>query len=164
MGDTGSLFLGYSLSLISIEGMFKMHTVISMLVPLIIIALPLADTIFAIVRRLLAGKSPFSADRGHLHHRFIDMGFTQKETVKILYAICGILGLVAVFMCDKMFAENAIVRSIMITVLALVLFILYVQILKNPESRVNTGLVDEQAVAEAENKKQAAAEENKENK
>jgi protein-S-isoprenylcysteine O-methyltransferase Ste14 len=92
------------------------------------------------------------------------MGFTQKETVKILYAICGILGLVAVFMCDKMFTENAIVRSIMITVLALVLFLLYVQILKNPESRVNTGLVDEQAVAEAENKKQAAAEENKENK
>lgn len=164
MGDTGSLFLGYSLSLISIEGMFKMHTVISMLVPLIIFALPLADTVFAIVRRVLAGKSPFSADRGHLHHRFIDMGFTQKETVKILYAICGILGLVAVFMCDKMFTSNAIARSVMITVLALILFILYVQILKNPETRVNTGLVDEQAVAEAENKKQASAEENKEKK
>ena len=164
MGDTGSLFLGYSLSLISIEGMFKMHTLISMLVPLIIFALPLADTIFAIVRRLLAGKSPFSADRGHLHHRFIDMGFNQKETVKILYAICGILGLVAVFMCDKMFTENAIPRSILITVLALVIFILYVRILKNPENRVNTGLVDEQAVVDAENKKQAAAEETNENK
>ncbi|MBQ6789741.1 MAG: undecaprenyl/decaprenyl-phosphate alpha-N-acetylglucosaminyl 1-phosphate transferase [Clostridia bacterium] len=164
MGDTGSLFLGYSLSLISIEGMFKMHTVISMIVPLIIFALPLADTIFAIVRRVLAGKSPFSADRGHLHHRFIDMGFTQKETVKILYAICGILGLVAVFMCDKMFTDNAIPRSIAITVLALVIFVMYVQILKNPENRVNTGLVDEQAVVEAEQKKQAAAEEKTENK
>lgn len=145
MGDTGSLFLGYTLSLISVEGMFKMHTIISMLVPLTIFALPLADTIFAIIRRLLAGKSPFAPDRGHLHHRFIDMGFTQKETVKILYAICGILGLVAVFMCDKMFEVNTLIRSIAIAVIAIVLFFLYVAILKNPDHRSNTGLLDENA-------------------
>ena len=145
MGDTGALFLGYTLSLISVEGMFKMHTIISMLVPLTIFALPLADTIFAIIRRLLAGKSPFAPDRGHLHHRFIDMGFTQKETVKILYAICGILGLVAVFMCDKMFEVNTLIRSIAIAVIAIVLFFLYVAILKNPDHRSNTGLLDENA-------------------
>ena len=145
MGDTGSLFLGYILSIISVKGMFKMHTVISMLVPLIIFALPLADTIFAIVRRVLAGKSPFSADRGHLHHRFIDMGFNQKETVGILYAICGILGLVAVFMCDKMFTQNTLLRSLIITAIALGLFIVYIKILKNPETRSNTGLIDETA-------------------
>lgn len=155
MGDTGSLFLGYTLSLISIEGMFKMHTVISMIVPLIIFALPLFDTIFAIVRRLLAGKSPFSADRGHLHHRFIDMGFTQKETVKILYAICGILGLVAVFMCDKMFEEYAIQRSIVITVIAVIIFVVYVNILKNPQNRIHTGLIDETSAVEAQIKAQS---------
>ncbi len=161
MGDTGSLFLGYTLSLISIEGMFKMHTVISMIVPLIIFALPLADTIFAIIRRLLAGKSPFSADRGHLHHRFIDMGFTQKETVKILYAICGILGLVAVFMCDKMFTEYAIQRSIVIIVIAIALFVVYVQILKNPESRANTGLIDDTNIPQLQNHNEDKPDSNK---
>ncbi len=143
MGDTGALFLGYTLSLISVEGMFKMHTAISMIVPLIIFALPLADTMFAIVRRLLAGKSPFSADRGHLHHRFVDMGFTQKETVKVLYAICGILGLVAVFMCDKMFTEQSMARAISIICIALVIFFVYVGILKSPVNRAHTGLLNE---------------------
>ncbi len=143
MGDTGALFLGYTLSLISVEGMFKMHTAISMIVPLIIFALPLADTTFAIIRRLLAGKSPFSADRGHLHHRFVDMGFTQKETVKVLYAICGILGLVAVFMCDKMFTDYSMARAITIICIALVIFFVYVGILKSPENRAHTGLLNE---------------------
>ena len=158
MGDTGSLFLGYTLSLISIEGMFKMHTIISMLAPLIIFALPLADTIFAIIRRLIAGKSPFAPDRGHLHHRFIDMGFTQKETVKILYAICGILGLVAVFMCDNMFPTNSIIRSVAITVIALGIFFLYSAVLKKPEDRFNTGLIDENATVTTQN---GTSEENK---
>ena len=159
MGDTGSLFLGYTLSLISVSGMFKMHTIISMLVPLIIFALPLADTMFAIIRRLLAGKSPFAPDRGHLHHRFIDMGFNQKETVKILYAICGILGLVAVFMCDKMFPTHTYVRSIVITAIAIAIFFIYIAIFKDPKNRSNTGLVDETAVAEKEAEKAAEEQE-----
>ncbi len=142
MGDTGALFLGYTLSLISIRGMFKLHTVISLIVPLIIFALPLADTLFAIVRRLIAGKSPFSADRGHLHHRLVDMGFTQKESVKILYSICGILGLVAVFMCDNMFIENNLIKSIAIAVIAVILFTLHIVVLKNPADRIHTGLTE----------------------
>ncbi|MCI9449490.1 MAG: undecaprenyl/decaprenyl-phosphate alpha-N-acetylglucosaminyl 1-phosphate transferase [Clostridiales bacterium] len=142
MGDTGALFLGYTLSVISIEGMFKLHTVISLIVPLIIFALPLADTLFAIIRRLLAGKSPFAADRGHFHHKLIDMGFTQKGAVKILYSICALLGLVAVFMCESMFAYNSIFKSLSIAVIAIIIFIMYVFILKNPESRVHTGLLD----------------------
>lgn len=160
MGDTGSLFLGYTLSLISVDGLFKTHTFISMFVPLIIFALPLGDTIFAIIRRVLAGKSPFAPDRGHLHHRFIDMGFTQKETVKILYAICGILGLVAVFMCDKMFDSYSLIKSVMIGVVALIIFFIYVGILKNPTDRANTGLADEAAVASKEAEKQAEKQEN----
>jgi UDP-GlcNAc:undecaprenyl-phosphate GlcNAc-1-phosphate transferase len=131
-----------------------------MFVPLIIFALPLGDTIFAIIRRVLAGKSPFAPDRGHLHHRFIDMGFTQKETVKILYAICGILGLVAVFMCDKMFDSYSLIKSVMIGVVALIIFFIYVGILKNPTDRANTGLADEAAVASKEAEKQAEKQEN----
>ncbi len=143
MGDTGALFLGYTLAVISIQGMFKAHALISLVVPLIIFALPLADTTFAIIRRLLAGKSPFSADRGHLHHRLVDMGFTQKESVKILYSICGILGLVAVFMCDKMFASGILLKALIIALIALAIFFIYMVILKNPTSRAHTGLLDE---------------------
>lgn len=145
MGDTGALFLGYTLSLLSVEGMFKLHTVISILVPLLIFALPLADTMFAIVRRLLAGKSPFSADRGHLHHKLVDLGFTQKGAVGILYSISGILGLVAVFMCESMFAEYNVIKSVAIAVIAAAVFILYVCVMKNPKDRLNTGLLDENA-------------------
>lgn len=143
MGDTGALFLGYTLSVISVQGMFKAHALISLVVPLIIFALPLADTTFAIIRRLLAGKSPFSADRGHLHHKLVDMGFTQKESVKILYSICGILGLVAVFMCDKMFSTGILLKSLIIAAIALVIFFVYIMILKNPTSRVHTGLIED---------------------
>ncbi|MCQ2456938.1 MAG: undecaprenyl/decaprenyl-phosphate alpha-N-acetylglucosaminyl 1-phosphate transferase [Clostridia bacterium] len=143
MGDTGALFLGYTLSVIAVQGMFKLHTVISVIVPLIIFALPLADTLFAIVRRLLAGKSPFSADRGHLHHRLIDMGFTQKESVKILYTICGILGLVAIFMCNNIFDKYNVLKSVIIAVIALAFFFTYIVIFKNPSSRWHTGLLGE---------------------
>jgi len=161
MGDTGALFLGYTLAVISVKGMFKAHTLISLIVPLIIFALPIADTTFAIVRRLLAGKSPFSADRGHLHHRLVDMGFTQKETVKILYSICGILGLVAVFMCDKMFTYGLLVKSIVVAAVALVLFFIYIMILKNPVDRSRTGLIENGADIMPETLEESKDENNK---
>ncbi len=143
MGDTGSLFLGYTLSVISILGTFKMHAAISVLVPLFIFAVPLTDTIFAFIRRVLSGKSPFSPDRGHFHHRLVDMGFTQKETVKILYSICGIFGLVALFMCDNLFPKYKLVKSIAVVVIALAIFIVTFLIMKNPKTRIHTGLFDE---------------------
>ena len=143
MGDTGSLFLGYTLSVISILGTFKMHAAISVLVPLFIFAVPLADTLFAVIRRVISGKSPFSPDRGHFHHRLVDMGFTQKETVKILYSICGIFGLVAVFMCDNLFPKYKLVKSIAVIVLALAIFIVTLLIMKNPKTRIHSGLFDE---------------------
>ena len=88
------------------------------------------------------------------------MGFTQKETVKILYAICGILGLVAVFMCDKMFDTHSIIRAVMIGIIALAIFIIYMGILKNPKDRINTGLIDEAAVISKEAEKQTSQSEN----
>ena len=96
MGDTGSTFLGFMLATVSIQGMFKLYAIISFVVPFLILGLPIFDTIYAIVRRVLAGKSPMSPDRGHIHHRLIDMGFNQKQSVAILYAISGTLGLSAV--------------------------------------------------------------------
>lgn len=96
MGDTGSTFLGYVLATISIQGLFKYYAVISFAVPFLILGLPMFDTLFAIVRRLAHGQNPMSPDRGHIHHRLIDMGLSQKQAVAALYVVSSILGLSAV--------------------------------------------------------------------
>ncbi len=96
MGDTGALLLGYLLATTSVVGMFKFYAVVTFLVPVLALALPLFDTIFAIFRRILHGQSPFHPDRGHFHHRLIDMGLNQKQAVAIMYAISALLGLCAV--------------------------------------------------------------------
>ena len=96
MGDTGSTFLGFILASLSIQGMFKLYAIISFAVPFLMLGLPIFDTCFAILRRLARGQSPMAPDRGHIHHRLIDMGFTQKQAVAVLYLISAILGLSAV--------------------------------------------------------------------
>lgn len=96
MGDTGATFLGFVLAVVSIQGLFKFSAVISFAVPFLMLGLPIFDTTFAILRRLAHGQSPMSPDRGHIHHRLIDMGFSQKQAVAVLYIISAILGLSAV--------------------------------------------------------------------
>ena len=95
-GDTGATFLGFILSTMSIQGLFKFYAVISFAVPFLILGLPIFDTAFAMIRRMAHGQSPMHADRGHIHHRLIDMGLNQKQAVATLYVISGILGLSAV--------------------------------------------------------------------
>lgn len=101
MGDTGALLLGYVLSTISVIGLFKFYAIISFAVPLLALALPIFDTCFAIIRRLLKGQNPMSPDRGHLHHRLIDMGLSQKQAVAVLYSISAVLGLSAVLIATS---------------------------------------------------------------
>ena len=101
MGDTGSTFLGYMLATVSIMGLFKFYAVISFEVPFLILGLPIFDTANAIIRRVAAGRSPMSPDRGHVHHKLIDMGFNQKQVVAILYAISATLGLTAVVLTSS---------------------------------------------------------------
>lgn len=96
MGDTGALLLGYILATTSVVGMFKFYAVVTFLVPVLALAVPLVDTIFAFCRRIVHGQSPFTPDRGHFHHRLIDMGLSQKQAVAILYSITALLGLCAV--------------------------------------------------------------------
>ena len=96
MGDTGSTFLGFVLAVVSIQGLFKFYAIISFAVPFLMLGLPIFDTCFAILRRVSHGQSPMAPDRGHIHHRLIDMGFTQKQAVAVLYIISAILGLSAV--------------------------------------------------------------------
>jgi len=98
MGDTGSTFLGFMLATISIQGLFKAYTAISFIVPFLLLGLPIFDICFAVIRRVASGRSPMEADRGHFHHRLIDMGFSQKQSVAIAYVLTGILGLAAVLL------------------------------------------------------------------
>ena len=96
MGDTGALLLGYVLATVSVMGMFKFYTIVTFVVPVLALALPLFDTMFAIIRRLLKGQNPMTPDRGHLHHRLIDMGLSQKQAVAVLYCLSAMMGLTAV--------------------------------------------------------------------
>lgn len=101
MGDSGALFLGYTLSVVSIQGLLKQYAAIAIAIPLLVLGLPLFDTLFAILRRILQGKSPMEPDRGHLHHRLIDMGLSQKQSVVVMYTVSTALGLCAIVLADK---------------------------------------------------------------
>lgn len=117
MGDTGSNFLGFILGSISILGLFKSYAVISFAIPFLILALPIFDTSFAIVRRIAKGQSPMSPDRGHLHHKLIDMGFNQKQSVLILCIASGLLSLSAVvFMLSGAFRAILLILSVFLLV------------------------------------------------
>lgn len=104
MGDAGSNFLGYCLAVISIFGVAKTYTLIVIVAPLIILGLPVLDTIVAIFRRIIKGKSIkaiMMPDKGHLHHKLLQRGFTQKEAVLIMYAITAALGLFAIVLLES---------------------------------------------------------------
>lgn len=104
MGDTGSNFIGFTLAVISILGVAKTYTAIIIIAPLLVLALPIFDTFFAIIRRIIKGKSikaVFKADRGHLHHKLIDKGYTQKQAVFILYGISTAFGLFAIILLES---------------------------------------------------------------
>ncbi len=136
MGDTGAMFLGFALSVISILGVFKTTAVISYWVPFIAFAVPLGDTTFAFIRRILHGKNPFSADRGHIHHKLIDMGFNQRQSVTILYAISLIFGIAAVLFAIK----HPLGGIIIILSAVIMLFINWKFITKSDTTRQETGL------------------------
>ncbi len=104
IGDTGSNFLGFMLAVVSILGVAKTYTIAVIVLPVIVLGLPIFDVIFAIVRRLIKGKSikaVFKPDKGHLHHRLVEKGFTQKQAVLILYGLSASLGMFAIILFDS---------------------------------------------------------------
>lgn len=86
MGDSGALFLGFTLACISLLGVMKSVATITLAVPLLIIGVPIFDTFSAIIRRRMRGQPIQAADRGHIHHRLLGRGFNQRQTVLIIYA------------------------------------------------------------------------------
>lgn len=120
MGDTGSNFLGFALSIISIIGTAKTYTLLVLIAPLIVFAIPLLDTSLAIVRRIIKTKSIkgiFKADSEHLHHKIMKKGYTQKQAVFILYGISAICGMFAVILLESGFFK-AISFALMVTAIA----------------------------------------------
>ena len=104
IGDVGSNFLGFSLAVISILGVAKTYTALVLIAPIIVLGLPIFDTIFAIIRRIIKGKSikaVFKADKGHLHHRLMKRGYSQKQAVLILYGLTATLGMFAIILLES---------------------------------------------------------------
>ena len=96
MGDTGSMFLGFMLAGISVTGAVKSVAAIALVVPIFALGLPILDTTFAIVRRIRGGVPIFKPDKGHLHHRLLSVGFTQRQAVLLMYVISALFGLSAI--------------------------------------------------------------------
>ena len=121
MGDTGATFLGYTLAVTSILGVFKGYAILALVVSMLCLGLPIFDTIFAMVRRFAKHQPIMQADRGHLHHRLIDRGFTQKQAVMILYIISALCGVFAILIAVKD-AKVVVVIVFMVFVMSLVIY------------------------------------------
>lgn len=100
MGDTGSMFLGYVLAAVAIVGAVKSAATIALIVPIVALGLPILDTAFAILRRKLSGEPIFKPDKGHLHHRLLAMGLSQKQAVWLMYGISCCLGISAFILTE----------------------------------------------------------------
>ncbi len=95
MGDSGALLLGFTLATLSVEGLLKTASIVSLFLPLAVLAVPIVDTTFVVAKRLKHGLPVYERDRSHLHHRFLDLGFTQRRAVLTIYAWCGTLAAAA---------------------------------------------------------------------
>ncbi|MDV2886311.1 MraY family glycosyltransferase [Alkalihalophilus pseudofirmus] len=119
MGDTGALFLGFMISVISLLG-FKNITLFSLLIPVIILAVPISDTFFAIIRRIV-NKKPLSApDKSHLHHCLLRVGFTHRQTVLVIYAMSAFFGIAAVMLTMSTLWVTFIIMAVVLIVIELI--------------------------------------------
>jgi len=98
LGDSGSLFLGFMLSAVSLVGSAKGTTVVAVAIPIVAFGLPLLDTVLSVARRYLSGQPLFRADREHIHHRLLKRGFSHKQAVVVLYVVSALFGLISLLM------------------------------------------------------------------
>lgn len=134
MGDTGSMFLGFNLSVIAIIGLTKSATVISLFLPIVILGIPIADTFFAIIRRYFKGKPIFSPDKDHLHHRLLALGLSHKHTVIAMYGVSAFLGASAVLTAMVTTPQGVIIM--LFTTIGVFMAADRVGVLKSEDSRI----------------------------
>lgn len=112
VGDSGAMFMGFMLACISIQAVIKSTAALSMIIPILGIAIPILDTSFAIIRRFINGKKIFIADKGHVHHRLLAKGYSQRQTVLILYLISIVYSALGILI-----SRESAVNSLIITIL-----------------------------------------------
>jgi UDP-GlcNAc:undecaprenyl-phosphate/decaprenyl-phosphate GlcNAc-1-phosphate transferase len=95
MGDSGAMLLGFTLATLSIQGLLKTAATVALFFPLLVLAIPIIDTAFVIAKRLKYRRPLYAADRTHLHHRFVNIGFSQRRAALYMYAWCGTLAAAA---------------------------------------------------------------------
>lgn len=130
-GDTGSMFMGFIIAVVSLLG-FKGAMFLSFMIPLAVLAIPILDTLFAICRRMLKKKPIFEADKDHMHHQFLKMNFSQKQTVLIIYFINILFSLASIFFTVGD-SKTAIIIYFILLILA-IWFILHTGILSQSMS------------------------------
>ena len=96
MGDTGSNFLGYMIAVISMLGLFKNVALFSFIIPIIVIALPILDTLFSIIRRMMNKQRIMEADNKHIHYQLLRAGFTHRQSVLVMYGFSLVFGVLAI--------------------------------------------------------------------
>ena len=107
MGDGGSLYLGFMLATMSIIGPVKSATIVAVIIPVLVLGVPIFDTAFAIFRRIVNRRPIMEADKGHLHHRLMKLGYGQRRATLMLYGVSGIMGVAAVTFSRDLFVETA---------------------------------------------------------
>ncbi|KOF57214.1 MULTISPECIES: glycosyltransferase family 4 protein [Clostridium] len=122
MGDVGAQLIGFLLAAISIEGAIKSASAVVIAVPILAFGLPIYDTIFAIIRRKINGRPIMQADKGHLHHRLLAMGLSQKQAVIIMYLISAVLGLMSVIVMQLTNTKAYTVLAVVIVIIVIVAF------------------------------------------
>ena len=120
MGDGGALFLGFMISIMSVISPLKRATFVAALVPIMALAIPIFDTLFAIARRLIRHEDIMSPDKGHIHHRIMRAGFGQRRSVLIIYGIVAIMGMAAVMISRELYKE-AVALALIATMYLLVI-------------------------------------------
>ena len=120
MGDTGAQLLGFLLAAISIEGAIKSAAAFAIAVPILALGIPIYDILFAMIRRKINGKPIMQADKGHLHHRLLDMGLTQRQAVIIMYLISAVLGSFAIIAMQMSTQRSYFLLAMVMIVLVII--------------------------------------------
>lgn len=123
LGDTGALFLGFMIGVFSLQGL-KNATLISLVLPIIIMGIPITDTLFAMIRRKVNKQSIVVADKSHIHHRLMTLGMSHRQTVLAIYSVSAIFSIIAL-----LYNFSTLLGSVLLTIFVIVGILLFVEII-----------------------------------
>ena len=98
MGDGGSYFYGYSLSILGFLSSAESDSNLKIYIPLLILFVPIVDMVYVIILRCISGKTPFFPDKTHIHHRLLSMGFTERQTIRVIFSFSILLSTIVLYL------------------------------------------------------------------